>query len=65
MESNLHKLDRVLRIIVAALIGYMSFIGMFEGQLALILPIVAIVFALTGIINFCPLYKLMGISTRK
>jgi hypothetical protein len=36
-----------------------------EGTLAYILMAVAIVFLITSLVNFCPLYKVFGISTCK
>lgn len=65
MKSNLHSLDRVLRLIVAAVIGFLYYNGTLEGNLGLILVVVAVIFAITGLINFCPLYRLMGISTKQ
>lgn len=64
MKSNMHKLDRSLRLIVSLLAGIYVFTqpeG--EGILYQLLPVLAIVFGITGIINFCPLYKLFGINT--
>lgn len=65
MKSNLHSLDRILRLIVAAVIGFLYYNGTLEGNLGLILVVVAVIFAITGLINFCPLYRLMGISTKQ
>jgi hypothetical protein len=33
--------------------------------LAIVLGLVAVIFALTSLINFCPLYSLIGINTCK
>jgi hypothetical protein len=65
MKSNLHKLDRVLRIIVAVVVGLLYFNGTLEGTLGTIFIVVATIFALTSVINFCPLYAAMGISTKE
>jgi hypothetical protein len=65
MKSNLHKLDRVLRIAVAAVLAYLLYGGQIEGVAGTIATVVAIIFALTSVINFCPLYAAMGISTKE
>jgi hypothetical protein len=36
-----------------------------EGALGIILAIAAIVLAATAVFNFCPVYRLLGISTKK
>lgn len=65
MKTNMHPLDRMLRLLFAVVVGiYIFYVGIEEeGLLQQLLPILAIVFGLTGLINFCPLYKLFGINT--
>lgn len=65
MKLNMGLIDRHLRILVAAGIGYFHFTGKIGGPLGAGLLVVAVVFALTGIVGFCPLYRLVGLSTRK
>ena len=55
--------DRVIRIIIAALIGVLYWQGIIEGTLAYILIALAAVFLLTSFVSFCPLYKLVGLDT--
>ena len=57
--------DKTIRTIIAAIIAVLYFTGTIGGNLALVLLIVAIVFAVTSLINFCPLYKLIGVNTCK
>jgi hypothetical protein len=63
MKTNMAMADRVIRAIIAVVIVVLYFTGVLNGTLALILGIVAVVFLLTGIISFCPIYKLFGLST--
>lgn len=64
MKTNMHKLDRALRLLFSFAVGVYIFQGgEGEGLIAQVLPVLAIVFGLTGLINFCPLYKLFGINT--
>lgn len=64
MKLNMGTVDRVVRTIVAILIGILYFTGVLSGTLALILGILAVIFLLTSVVSFCPLYALLGLSTR-
>lgn len=63
MTKNMGTLDRVLRTIVALVIGYLWWTGAIAGTLGTVLAVVAVVFLLTSLISFCPLYRPLGIST--
>ena len=55
--------DRVIRFIVAAIIGVLYYTGTISGTLGIVLLVLAAVFVLTSFISFCPLYAPFGIST--
>jgi len=55
--------DRIIRVVIAALIGMFYFTGTVSGTLGIVLLVPAGVFLLTSLISFCPLYALFGIST--
>lgn len=55
--------DRVIRILLAAVIAVLYFTGTVAGTLGLALMILAGVFLLTSLVSFCPLYAPFGIST--
>jgi len=57
--------DKMLRIIVAIVIGILYFTNVITGTLGLILLIVGIIFLLTSLVSFCPLYLPLGINTKK
>ena len=65
MKSNLGTTDRVLRVLVAVVIAVLYGTGVISGTIAIVLSILAVVFVLTSAINFCPLYTVFRISTRK
>jgi hypothetical protein len=65
MEKNMGNVDRLIRSIVAVVITFLYITGLITDTLAIVLGIVAIVFLLTSVVGFCPLYKLLGISTNK
>ncbi len=58
-------LDRIIRSVLALIIGILYFTGTISGALGLILLIGAIVFLATSFVSFCPLYLPFGISTCK
>lgn len=65
MKKNMGVADSVIRMLIAVVILSLYLAGIINGTLSLILLAVAIIFILTGLIGFCPLYLLLGISTRK
>lgn len=65
MKKNMGSMDKTVRTIIAAIIAVVYFTGVVKGTFAFILLIVAIIFAGTSLINFCPLYKLIGVNTCK
>jgi len=63
MKANMGKIDRIIRILVAVVIGILYFANIIEGTLAIVLLVVGGVFLLTSMVSFCPLYTLFKIST--
>ncbi|MBS0010140.1 MAG: DUF2892 domain-containing protein [Bacteroidales bacterium] len=63
MKKNMGTADRIIRVIIAALIAVLFFTGVIEGTLGIILLVVAAVFVLTSFISVCPLYMPFGIKT--
>lgn len=57
--------DKIIRLLLAALVGGLYFAGIISGVTATILGVLALVFILTSFVGFCPLYLPFGISTRK
>ena len=65
MKSNMGMADRVIRILVAAIIAILYFTNQISGTAAIILGIIAIAFLLTGFVSFCPGYLPFKLSTKK
>ncbi len=57
--------DRTLRIILAIVIALLILFGQLKGIGGIIFGIVAIIFVITGIVGFCPLYTPLKINTAK
>ena len=65
MKRNMGGIDRIIRFIVALLVAVLYYFKIIEGTLAYVLLALSGVFVLTGLIGFCPLYRLFGLSTCK
>lgn len=63
--TNESTLDRVIRVILAAVIAVLYFTGVITGTWAIVLGILGAILLITGLVGFCPLYKLLGISTKR
>ena len=65
MKTNMGSVDRIIRIILAVVVAVLYFTKQITGTAAIILGIVAIIFILTSLAGFCPLYIPFRISTKK
>jgi len=65
MKRNMSNLDRIIRVIIAALFAYLYFGGIVTGVFGIILVVLGAIFLLTSIFAFCPLYVPFKISTFK
>lgn len=57
--------DKIIRVLIAVVIGVLYFTHTISGTLALILGAFAIVFLITSFLSFCPLYSPFKINTRE
>lgn len=58
-------IDKTIRLIVAIVFAILYFTNTITGTIGLILVILGVVFVLTSLISFCPLYLPFGINTCK
>ena len=65
MNKNMGGLDRGIRIIVALVIAALYYYQLIDGTLGNVLLALSAIFLITSFINFCPLYALFGLNTRK
>ncbi len=63
MKKNMGSTDKIIRVIIAIIIGSLYFTKVIEGTLGIVLLIFAGVFLLTSFISYCPLYNPFGINT--
>lgn len=57
--------DRIVRAVLAVIFAYLYFGGVVSGALGIVLLVLAVVFLITAILAFCPLYVPFKISTYK
>jgi len=65
MKRNLSNIDRIVRVVLAALFAYLYFGGILPGTLGLVLFVLGIVFVLTSVVSWCPIYAMFKLSTYK
>lgn len=65
MKKNLGTLDKIIRITLALVLLGLYTTEIIAGTLGYIGLALASIFLLTSILNFCPLYAVVGIKTCK
>jgi uncharacterized membrane protein len=65
MKKNMGTTERVIRTLIAVFLAVLYFTNTISGTLGIVLLALAVVFLLTSLLGFCPLYLPFGISTRK
>jgi len=63
MKKNMGTADRIIRVLLAIVVGVLYFTGTISGTLGIVLLVLAGVFVLTSLISFCPLYAPFGLRT--
>jgi hypothetical protein len=63
--TNVGTPDRIIRIVIGLVLVALPFAlgAALPGWLAIGLPIVGLVLFLTAFIAFCPIYRVLGVST--
>ena len=64
MKKNMGNIDKIVRILIAAVVAVLYFTGIVTGTLGIVLLVLAGVFVLTSLISFCPLYLPFGRSQK-
>ena len=55
--------DRVIRVILAAIVVALYFANIISGTVAIVLLAFSAIFILTSLVGVCPLYLPLGLST--
>jgi uncharacterized membrane protein len=65
MNKNVGSIDRILRLLAAIVIFVLIYTDTLTGTLAWVFGGASLIFAITGLLSWCPLYTVFGTSTRK
>jgi type IV secretory pathway TrbD component len=65
MTTNVGTADRVIRVVLAVVAAIVGFSVGAGSVLGIVLLVVAAVLLVTAAVGFCPLYRLVGLSTSK
>ena len=63
MKKNMGSSDRIIRVVLAAVVLALYASNLISGTLAIVLLTLSAIFILTSLVSFCPLYLPFGFST--
>ncbi len=64
MDTNVGSRDKQLRLVGAAVAVIAAFVIGIGSVVGIILALVGVVLGATAVTGFCPLYRVLGLSTR-
>jgi hypothetical protein len=65
MKKNVGKADKIVRIVLAVVLGALFAMDILTGTVGIIALVAAAMLLITGFVNFCGVYTLFGINTCK
>jgi len=65
MKKNMGSADKVIRLLLAAIFIILFVFNVVSGVFGYILLALTVIFILTSLVSFCPLYAIFGIKTCK
>jgi len=65
MTKNVGSVDKIIRLVIALVLAYLYYSGVLSGTLGIVAVVVGAIALLTSLINFCPLYAVIGVNTTK
>ncbi len=63
MKKNMGSADRIIRVLIAATVAFLYFGNVITGIIGIVLLALAVIFVLTSLVSFCPIYALFGMRT--
>lgn len=63
MKRNMGSLDKIIRVVIAAVIATLFLTNVITGTIGIILLVLAGIFVLTSLVSFCPIYAIFGMNT--
>ena len=65
MTVNMASWDRIARLVVAVALILLSAFVLRWNALGILLTVIGVVFILTSLIGWCPLYTVLGFRTKR
>jgi len=65
MKKNVGSIDKIVRYLLAVIIAVLYFTHVITGTLGIILLALAVVFVVTALLGFCPIWWSVKLSTLK
>jgi len=65
MKKNLGTIDKVIRLLLAALVIILFLTKVIYGVWGIVLLVFAGIFILTALMGFCPIYYALGLNSGK
>ena len=63
MKPNVGTIDKIIRIVLAALAVILYFTNVISGTLGISMLVLAAILVLTSLVSFCPIWAVFGINT--
>lgn len=66
MVQNVGSIDKIVRLVLGFGLGAWALFGMgLESAISYIAVVVGVILIVTALTSFCPLFRILGISSRK
>ncbi len=64
MKTNESTADRIVRIVLGAILAALAITGVATGTLTIVAWVLAALLLVTGVVGFCPAYAVLRFSTK-
>ena len=66
LTKNVGSIDKTIRLVAGLLLAAYASLGAgLSSTMGILALVVGVVLIVTGVVNFCPLFKILGISSTK
>jgi len=66
LPKNVGSIDKTIRLVAGLLLAAFAVLGAgLSSTIGILALVVGVVLIVTGVVNFCPLFKILGISSAK
>ncbi|RIW17552.1 DUF2892 domain-containing protein [Algoriphagus lacus] len=63
MKKNVGSTDKIIRLVIALVLAWLYYAGTISGTWGIVALVVAVIFLVTSMVNFCPLYAILGLNS--